>query len=169
MAAEQARLPKFWSTLARFVVPSMLVGAIWLVVSSGGINPTAAQRIADLTDLRNALAAYHKEHNAYPTTPSGGWLGLYNAWGPSSPNWVPDLAPRYISALPRDPRRNPDPTAQYLYRSDGKDYKLLTFYPGVDCEGVANVRPDLLDALRGGKGPYRCHAYGYWSPGAASW
>lgn len=49
-------------------------------------------------------------------------------------NWIPGLAPTYISVLPRDPRGGTSqiqPTcggwqAAYLYLSNGTNYKLLS-------------------------------------------
>jgi hypothetical protein len=152
-----------------FLFPSLLVAAIWLALPRPPFSQFNLRRIAHLTDLRNALEAYRKDHQLYPETPASAWLGLYNGWGGESSDWIPGLAPRYIAVLPRDPRRNADPFGQYLYRSDGADFKLLTLYPGYDCLQVTTARPDLADPLRGGKGPYRCHAFGYWSPGAAAW
>jgi hypothetical protein len=149
-----------------FLILPLAVAAFWLAIPSSSFTPFNLRRIADLTDLRNALEAFRQDNKSYPKTPDAAWLGLYNGWGAGTPDWVPGLATRYIALLPRDPRRNTDPFGQYLYRSDGTDYKLITLYPGYDCLDVLRARPELIDPPRGGR---RCHAFGYWSPGAATW
>ena len=159
-------MPSIAARIAWFLLPSLVVAAIWIALPRAAFSPLHLRRIADLTDVRNALEAYRRDHKLYPVTPKAGWLGLYNGWGAESADWVPGLVPRYSAVLPRDPRRNTDPFGQYLYRSNGTDYKLITLYPGYDCMDVVKARPDLADPQRGGK---RCHAFGYWSPGAADW
>jgi len=118
--------------------------------------------------LRNALEAYNRDHGEYPDTHDE-WIGRYNTWGKAAEDWIPNLAPRYIKALPVDPRYTTNGGYQYLYRSDGRDFKLLTFFPEGDCPTITKERPELLDPIRGGKAAYTCHAYGFWSPGAAHW
>jgi hypothetical protein len=149
-----------------FLIPSLVVALLWITVPEAPFSQFNLRRIADLTDIRNALETYRKDHGSYPATPNAAWLGLYNPWGAETRNWVPGVTPRYIATLPRDPRRNTDPFGQYLYRSDGADYKLISLYPGYDCLDVVTARPELADPPRGGR---RCHAFGYWSPGAANW
>lgn len=153
------------------VTPTLLVFGAHAVIPESIPSPArrTVQRVADLTDLRNAIEAYRTDRGQYPKSPEGRWAGLHSAWGLATPNWIPDLAPRYVAALPREPRKDANGANQYTYKSDGTDFKLLVFYPEQDCEAIAKLRPDLLDPIRGGGGPFPCHAYGYWSPGAAAW
>jgi hypothetical protein len=124
------------------------------------LPPVSAQRIKDLRALESALAAYFKDHNAYPAS-SGGYDGYFSNYGQSKPDWIPGLAPKYIKALPRDPRRLEKSDPQYYYWSDGKDFKLFVHAPE-DCALVKQHLPTLIDASR------NCWAYGIWSPGGAS-
>jgi hypothetical protein len=157
---------------AALVLPSLLVVCAYALAPERTPAPSAAalQRVRDLTDLRNALETYRSDRGRYPESPGPGkWAGLYSAWGVSTPDWIPGLAPRYIAGLPSDPRNGTNGAHQYAYKSEGTNFKLLAFYPDQDCEAIKKLRPELLDPLRGGGGPYPCHAYGYWSPGAALW
>jgi hypothetical protein len=123
--------------------------------------PTAAMAatvLADLQALRAALENYRRDHGEYPR--SRGFDGLYSNFGAASPTWIDGLAPKYIAALPRDPRRTNDPLRQYLYRSDGKDYKLMAHGT---CEPFDATHPEMVDPKR------KCFAVGFWTAGAAGW
>ena len=132
----------------------------------GGREPLArvthltSIRVTHLTSIRDALAAYHQVRGKYPE--SSGWDGLYSNWGRSTPDWISGLAPEYLPQLPRDPRANDAPDQQYLYKSDGKDYKLISHSPD-DHGFVRATRPDLIDPAR------ESWAYGFWTRGAAPW
>ena len=54
-----------------------------------------------------------------------------------------------------------------VYRSDGKDYKLIAQRTG-DCSVVRAKDPGLIDPKRD-YGPGDCIAYGYWTNGAEDW
>jgi hypothetical protein len=90
------------------------------------------KRVSDLVSINDALKAYHAKHGAYPKAES---LGGYTERGTA---WIPGLSPDFIKVLPRDPAQSDDPKApQYLYASNGKDYKLLAH--GVALAGGTNV------------------------------
>jgi hypothetical protein len=128
---------------------------------AGRLTPSfLPRRLFDLNRLREALEAFRRDQGRYPH--SKGFDGLHTNWGESGPNWIAGLAPRYIETLPRDPRDNDDPANQYLYASDGTDYKLIVHHPE-DCETLRREHPDMVDPARG------CGAYGYWTPGASTW
>ena len=93
---------------------------------------------------------------------SEGFDGLHTAWGKSGKDWIKGLVPNYLESLPRDPRKNDNPKEQYLYRSNGKDYKLIAHSPG-DCRVVKKTHPERVDPKR------NCWAYGYWTEGAKDW
>jgi len=117
-------------------------------------------RRADLLILKQALARYYADHQAYPT--SVGFDGLYTNWGEAKPDWIPHLTPNYLYTLPRDPSHTDSPDKQYLYRSDGQDYKLLC-HGAEDCAQIAKTTPELIDPVR------KSLAYGYWTEGALDW
>jgi hypothetical protein len=122
-----------------------------------------AKRIDDLVAVKAALDAYAAANaGAYPKTE--GWNGFNSAWGASlGADWIPGLVPTHIAALPRDPAlsdRGDGP--QYIYFSDGKDYKLLAHYTN-DCGPEVETRGVRIDVVRG------CNAYGFWTEGGAGY
>ncbi len=113
-------------------------------------------RIRNLDQLKSALALYYDLNNkSYPKTcnnvssggicgevlkGNGGWVGIcstYNFSGFGSGagqitdtgvnGWIPDLAPDYILKLPRETSFSSYNDRCYIYKSDGKDYKVLAY------------------------------------------
>ena len=120
-----------------------------------------AQRKRDLAQINAALKAYHQRYGSYPV--SKGFDGINSAWGNNSETWISGLAPEFIRELPRDPALSPDSIPQYLYQSDGKDYKLIAHGTLPSCTYAALRNPELIDPRRD------CWAFGYWSEGARTW
>lgn len=97
-------------------------------------------RYESLVQIRNALNRYYSDFGAFPATPS--------QWYSSEPgdanfsnnggNWIPGLVSAgMIGGLPRDPQGGlsanaacvaavPSYTRAYVYKSDGKEYKLIS-------------------------------------------
>ncbi|MBF0481010.1 MAG: hypothetical protein HQK81_03610 [Desulfovibrionaceae bacterium] len=118
------------------------------------------KRLDDFRGIKRLLERYRHDNGGYPVTNE--FIGLYANGHTASPAWIPGLVPSYTRALPRDPRQDDDPAHQYLYNSDGKDYKLIA-HNVEDCEAVKKTRPQLIDPVRD------CRAYGIWSSGARGW
>lgn len=118
------------------------------------------KRLEDLNKLKTALEKYYSDNGEYPL--SQGFDGIYSKWGYSGNDWIKGLSPKYINKLPIDPRNTNDPNLQYLYKSNGKDYKLISHSPE-DCKGVEKLNNILIDPLR------KCWAYGFWTDGAKDW
>jgi hypothetical protein len=97
-------------------------------------------RCADLIILKQALSHYYADHQAYPI--SFGFDGLYTNWGEAKPDWISGLTPNYLYTLPREPSNTDQPDKQYLYRSNGQDYKLLC-HGTEDCAHIAETTPEL--------------------------
>lgn len=123
-------------------------------VASAGRAAFHEARVAALMAMRDALKAYHAAYGRYPV--SEGWDGFRSRFGKSSEAWIAGLAPQFLPDLPRDPARSEDPDLQYLYRSDGQDYKLIAHDRG-ECLIAVTAYPDLTDPVR------NCWAYGVWS------
>jgi hypothetical protein len=117
-------------------------------------------RLTDLAKLDQALHCYHAAHGGYPA--NADFEGRVGGGGKIQETWIPGLTPECLDVLPLDPRLDSDPSHQYLYRSDGRDYKLIAHHPD-DGQEVAASHPEMIDPVRG---PL---AYGYWSPGAKDW
>lgn len=125
------------------------------------------QRISDLTRIRDALEAYHRDHKEYPKNPQFAFYALYNDHGPAAKDWIPGLAPKYLKELPRDPRNTTDGNLQYEYKSDGADYKIVAFNPENDCANLA--QKSMIDPFRLELFPGKCVAIGFWTAGAERW
>jgi len=121
-------------TLIELLVVISIIGILaGLTLSSySGAQKQArdTQRKADLTQLKTALEAYYSARNAYPIT-TGWWGECNHPWGRGGlprtgpDGYIPGLAPTFVEELPTDPLPNTNPNCCYLYRSDGRDYKLL--------------------------------------------
>lgn len=121
----------------------------------------AEQTLSDLFNLNRALQHYFQVNKKYPPT-SSTWYGLYSPFGESKTDWIPGLAPKYISTLPHDPRKYRKPIEQYLYQSDGKEFKLIAHFPA-GINAAISKYPELVDPKR------PSWAIGYWSEGAKTW
>lgn len=118
----------------------------------------------EIEALQAALENYHAEHGSYPKSSKDGlaWDGLYSKWGASTENWINGLAPQYVSTLPRDWRKSKRPDYQYLYRSNGRVYKIMNRRPP-DCELAKIIMPEFIDPSRD------CWAYSKWVGIARTW
>ncbi len=119
------------------------------------------KRVQDLVTINDALKAYQQKHGAYPK--AGGLVG-YPERGAA---WIPGLAPDFLKALPRDPAMSDDKAGpQYVYVSDGTDYKLLA--QGVSLVGGTNVEVlgVRIDMTR--QPTPENASFGFWTPGFAS-
>lgn len=149
-----------FSIVGAAVVVGGLTTAYFLLSSSGYTE----QRLSDLTIVKDALQRYKLAHNEYPK--STGWDGLNSKWGEDTDVWVKGLAPEFLPKLPLDPEHDTANPPQYLYRSNGIDYKLLAHQPR-DCDTVRRTNPEMVDPARDRNG--RCRAYGYWTTAASRW
>jgi len=114
-------------------------------------------RLSQLTNLKNALEKYFSKYGHYPH--SVGYDGIQTKWGKASENWIDGLVPEFIEKLPIDPQMSDGENVQYLYKSDGQDYKLL-------AHGVAPSTKKELQ-MQDPKRP--TWAFGYWTDGAKNW
>ena len=113
-------------------------------------------RHKDIEKLNLAIEQYYAKYGHYPVTMD--FDGIYAPWIRPSKVWIQGLAPEFINKLPRDPRKNQHYLQQYLYKSDGDDYKLIAH--GVDTSNVDSL---LKDPVR------KSSAFGFWTPGAKNW
>lgn len=119
------------------------------------------KRVTDLVSINDALKAYHAGHGNYPK--AEGLLGFAER----GDAWIPGLAPDFIPRLPKDPATaEGQPGPQYVYASDGKNYKLLA--QGVSLVGGTNVEVlgVRIDPTR--RPTAENAAFGFWTPDFAS-
>ena len=115
------------------------------------------RRVQDLVTINDALKAYQAKHGAFP--PAAALAGLTERGA----NWIPGLAPEFLKDIPRDPQHGT--TTQYVYVSDGANYKLLA--AGVSLVGSPNVEV-LGIKVDPTRNPTAENAsFGFWTPGFA--
>lgn len=113
------------------------------------------RRFADFDTIAKALERYRFDHGAYPVTEG--------STSNRKKGWIPELVPDYLSSVPRDPRYlRKNKSKQYLYISNGRDYKLIAHAPE-DFGFVSQRYPELIDPAR------HEFAYGIWTAGGSSW
>lgn len=114
------------------------------------------KRVSDLVTINDALKAYFKKHNAYPV--AAGLAGLAERGA----EWIPGLVPEFVPELPRDPAMEAS-GPQYVYASDGKDYKLLAH--NVSLVGGTSVEVLGVKIDRSRQPTMENASFGYWTPG----
>lgn len=153
-------------TLIELLIVIAIIGilsAIVLVsISSARQKSVMAKSVTQILSIRTALESYYSQFGTYPV--STGFQGYCSAWGASlGANWIPELLATGIvtDPLPTDPRQDAggciDNTRQYIYYSDGTNYKLISVF----LPSVAYAPPNMVDPVR------PTTAIGTWSPGGA--
>jgi len=118
------------------------------------------KRVQDLVTINDALKAYHKAQGAYPV--ASGLGGILDRGA----NWIPGLTD-ILPELPRDPAMSMDRSGpQYVYASDGKDYKLIA----LNVSLVGSTNPAVLGIrIDTTRNPTQENAaFGFWTEGFAS-
>lgn len=129
------------------------------------VSDEQTNTLKDLNEIALALEKYKQENRMYPISKSripSGWIGQFDYFGNENSDWIPNLAPKYLKYLPRDPRNSIIFEEQYLYQSNGANYKLTANHP-IDCDYLKERHPELLDPTS-----QDCR-YGYWTPHAKFW
>jgi len=134
------------------IVVIAILAAISIVAYNGiQKRATITRTTSDLNMINKAILTYHAEHGSYP---------IQSTWNAKIEDFIPEIVPNYASKLPQNPVAGS--SARYMYRSNGTNYKLISHTDNLCAEATSN-QPNLIDPTR------NCWAYGYWSPGAASW
>jgi hypothetical protein len=115
--------------------------------------PIFNANLAHLQRIRNALEAQRSQSGSFPRT-ADSFVPLASVVG---------TIPAF-SGLMRHPYEE---GSALLYRSDGKDYKLVVYRSG-DCFMARSLEPKMIDPVRAA-GPVDCIYHGYWTSGAADW
>jgi outer membrane biosynthesis protein TonB len=115
------------------------------------------KRLQDLVTINDALKAFHMKNGAYPK--SDGLAGA-NERGAG---WIPGLSPEFLAQVPLDPLHSAD--TQYVYASDGANYKLLA--QGVSLVGSGNVEVLGIKIDQTRNPTPQNAAFGFWTPAFA--
>lgn len=92
---------------------------------------------------------FFADYGAYPST-GNSWYGVSSVYGSMTTSgatgYIPNLAPKYVNILPVDPLGGIGLLGlpcDYLYKSDGVHYKLLSHCA---AEGVMLVNDSFYDS-----------------------
>lgn len=141
-----------------FVLTIAILSSIALIHNS---RPNSNQRIKDFSVIAGALENYKKDNKEYPKAETGLWF-LGGRPNKQNSNWIPGLSPKYLSKLPIDPYSSKLPNHQYIYFSNGVDYKLIAHGPE-DAAAIRRDFPEMIDPIR------PAYAYGIWTIGGKQW
>jgi len=107
-----------------------ILAAITIVAFNGVQDRSRyAKAQSDISALNKAILLYYAENGSYPSTTAktgcaSNWCGWDQATGD---NFIPGLAPKYISVTPQMPTENANADT-YLYKSvDGTSYQLMRY------------------------------------------
>ncbi len=153
-------------TLIELLVVIAIIGLLSSIVmaslNSAREKARDTSRKQSLIQLRNALEMYYADNGSFPTTDSN-WYGSdpSSTFETNDGEYIPNLAPTYISSLPQDPKGGwskldlctdygAEPTtfkSEYLYRSNGVGYKLISHCAP---EGTISINDSFNDTQRSG-------------------
>ncbi len=164
---------------ASFVVLSLIINNISMDYASAaeelksndasGVSSNFKNRLKTFGEIKQALDRYKQAYGKYPTSDSipttKNKLNLTVNWvGFASESNLKDgfykLIPVYLNSVPKDPRNDNIQMHQYVYISDGKDFKFIAHQPE-DIKDMVINSPALADPNRPG------WAYGIWTSGAS--
>lgn len=119
--------------LVVFTIIGVLLSVLYFNIGDSTKGARDAERKADLRNIQAALELYKNREGRYPEGCRGPdvWSGQNGSGYPSCPagkQYIVGLAPKYIPALPNDPKLNEDvANSGYLYttNADGTVYKMM--------------------------------------------
>jgi prepilin-type N-terminal cleavage/methylation domain-containing protein len=136
-------------TLIEIMVTIAILGILSSVLIVGvvqsGKKSRDIDRQGDLRELQGAVELYKQRYGRYPTGCNGA-----NAWSgqpgstyacSSGAQYIVDLAPEFLSALPFDKRLNGNNSGYAYYtNNNGTAYKIIA-YRTVESETITNNHP----------------------------
>ncbi|MFH0852222.1 MAG: type II secretion system protein GspG [bacterium] len=110
-------------TLIELLVVISIIGILGSVVmvsvNSVRIKARDAQRVANINQIANAIALYQIDSGGVPPGENG--VEYVNG----NPEWIPGLAPKYMSSVPSDPIDAEE--HKFHYSRQGNDYEVISF------------------------------------------
>jgi prepilin-type N-terminal cleavage/methylation domain-containing protein len=167
------------------LVEMLVVSAIIITLAVASLNGLRAsvseardqKRYKDLDMIEAALYSFYTQNGHFPRTDNNGagpllWFTTCNsaAGGVVVPEYVPGLAPDFISQLPQDPQgcqNYPGGFDGYIYKSNGTDFKIASDWMAEEGE-LCDDPSDKYHDRRTGElnGQWFCSLS---TPGAVNW
>ncbi len=147
-------------TLIELLIVIAIIGVLASIVlvslSNARVKARTKKAMTGLASVHTAVEGYYALNGTYPV--SSGWQGYRSCWGANlGNNWIPEVTAEFGgNSLPRDPRENTNCSQQFIYYSNGTNYKLISHNP----ESM-DVPSQLVDPRR------PTWAWGWWSPGGS--
>lgn len=125
-------------TLIELMIVIAIIGILTSIgivsFSSARAKANDAKRKEDLRQIQLALESYANDNGRYPQAGSCAYGSNCYVYSTAGSGWIPALVPKYMSALPVDPRNNADQPwtdGNYSYSygnvsADGQTYDLTT-------------------------------------------
>lgn len=98
---------------------SILASVVLASLNTAREKARNAQRIANVNQIANAIALYQNDNGGVPPGEDG--VEYVNG----NPNWIPGLAPKYISSVPSDPIDADE--HKFHYSRNSNDYEVISF------------------------------------------
>ncbi|MNQ21096.1 Type II secretion system protein G precursor [compost metagenome] len=123
---------------------------------------------SDMKTVKASIEKYYNKNGSYPDT-AGVWR--YARRDLPTNTYLPELADGYYSGSLPDVMYGSQTTPTdntYAYRSNKVDYKLIRLAPAGQSTlptEASGIEPSMVDPNAGRS----TRAWGYWTPGGASW
>lgn len=149
----------------------LLSSVVLASLNSARAKTRNTKRRVDLEQVRTALELYANDHNGlYPQSTASFYQGVFATFNKcpggctytGASGYIPNLAPTYIPVLPQDPLSS---SPGYVYRSDGTDYMLVSYFSVEGCTPDPNGVGTTGDPMVRPAFPTECD-YAIYTPGA---
>ena len=152
---------------------ALLTGIIIAKISGSKQSANYLKRLNDINQVDLALQRYNAaNYGKYPTT-SGSWYSsatcVAQSATVSATAYVPSVVPTYIASLPADADKALDCLSGpvYMYKSNGRDYKLIVYNDVKDKAVLLQKNSSMVDPARGAT--TTTPSFGIWTSGAIGW
>ena len=152
---------------------AILTGVIIAKISGSRQSANYLKRLSDINQIDLALQRYNVVNlGKYPTT-NGVWQSnatcVAQTATVSATAYVPAVSGSYIASLPLDPEKSVNCLngPVYMYKSNGRDYKLIVYNDVKDKDIMFQKNKDKIDPVR--LSTSTTPSFGVWTSGAATW
>ena len=162
-------LPELWSYFGpiEVVVLGIVVCGLWWLIR-GQFEFPIRRRLRFARALLKQLEVYRSRAGAYPVRSS--FSRLVGSDRAAIGQWFPELDEAARGQVPSRIDNNDNGIGQWLYRSNGQDFKLIYFEPSErEQQTILRKFRHLADPERTNPNVHRVGAYGLWSRGAQGW